>query len=80
MKHIDQSQIKPETAGRLSALVGEFTGQSQAYYQQVFGYMMEAPGYRFTLNWAAGLLGPVWFGARGLWSWFLGFLVLETLA
>ncbi len=80
MKHIDQSQIKPETAGRLNALVSEFTGQSKSYYQQVFSYMMEAPGYRFTLNWAAGLLGPVWFGARGLWSWFLGFLLLETLA
>ncbi|MBY6057246.1 ABC transporter permease [Leisingera daeponensis] len=80
MKHIDQSQIKPETAGRLNSLVDEFTGQSQSYYRNVFSYMMEAPGYRFTLNRAAGLLGPVWFGARGLWSWFLGFLVLETLA
>ncbi|WP_264210667.1 ABC transporter permease [Leisingera thetidis] len=80
MKHIDQSQIQPETAGRLNALVGEFTGQSQAYYQRVFSHMMEAPGYRFTLNRAAAVLGPVWFGARGLWSWFLGFLLLETLA
>ncbi|MBY6139438.1 ABC transporter permease subunit [Leisingera daeponensis] len=80
MKHIDQSQIKPETAGRLNSLVDEFTGQSQSYYRNVFSYMMEAPGYRFTLNRAAGFLGPVWFGARGLWSWFLGFLVLETLA
>ena len=25
------------------------------------------------------LLGPIWFGARGLWSWALPFLILETL-
>lgn len=80
MKHIDAQQIKPETADRLNVLIGEFVGSGVAYYQKTFAYMMQAPGYRFTLNKAAALLGPVWFGARGLWSWFLGFLVLETLA
>ncbi|MEO0911454.1 MAG: ABC transporter permease subunit [Pseudomonadota bacterium] len=73
-------QIKPETAERLNGLIGEFVEKNQPYYQRVFSYMMEAPGYRFTLNPAAALLGPIWFGARGLWSWFLGFLVLETFA
>lgn len=77
---VDLSRIRPETAERLNGLIAEFTGRSQEYYQRVFGHMMQAPGYRFTLNMAAGLLGPVWFGARGLWSWFLGFLVLDTLA
>ncbi|WP_424930825.1 ABC transporter permease [Amaricoccus macauensis] len=80
MQHFDESQIEPDKAGQMRALVGDFVGQSRDYYQRVFAYMMEAPGYRFTLNRAAGLLGPVWFGARGLWSWFLGFLILETLA
>ena len=74
------AEINPETADRLDALVGEFTGKRKAYYRQSFAYMMEAPGYRFTFNVLAALLGPVWFGARGLWSWFLGFLLLETLA
>lgn len=74
------SQIKPETANRLGDMVEEFTGSSPAYYRRVFAYMMQAPGFRFTLNPAAALLGPIWFGARGLWSWFLGFLVLETFA
>lgn len=73
-------EIKPETAVRLNTLIGEFVGSSVDYYKQTFGYMMQAPGYRFTLNWIAGLLGPVWFGARGLWNWMLGFLLLETLA
>ncbi len=80
MKHVDVQQVKPETADRLNSLIGEFVGQGQAYYQKTFAYMMQAPGYRFTLNRAAAILGPVWFGARGLWSWFLTFLVLETLA
>ncbi len=80
MMLVDLSKIQPETAERLNALIAEFTGRSQQYYQRVFSHMMQAPGYRFTLNMAAALLGPVWFGARGLWSWFLGTLILDTLA
>ena len=74
------SQIQPETEARLNSLIGDFVGQGAEYYRKIFGYMMEAPGYRFTINSAAGLLGPVWFGARGLWSWFLTFAILETFA
>ncbi|MEM9438945.1 MAG: ABC transporter permease subunit [Pseudomonadota bacterium] len=74
------SDIKPETAERLGSLVEEFVESGRDYYRKTFAYMMEAPGYRFTFNIAAGLLGPIWFGARGLWSWFLGFLVVETFA
>jgi len=77
---MEMSDIQPDTADRLNGLVGDFVGQSQGYYQKVFAHMLQAPGYRYTLNLAAGLLGPVWFGARGLWSWFLGFLMLETMA
>lgn len=74
------SDVKPETAARLGNLVEEFVGQNASYYRKIFAYMMQAPGYRFTFNPVAALLGPVWFGARGLWSWFLGFLLLETFA
>lgn len=74
------TDIKPETATRLEGLVRDFTGSGADYYAKTFSYMMQAPGYRFTFNVAAGLLGPIWFGARGLWSWFLTFLLLETLA
>ncbi|SNT26456.1 glycine betaine/proline transport system permease protein [Tropicimonas sediminicola] len=74
------AEIRPDTAERLNALVKEFVGRSEDYYCRAFASMMEAPGYRFTFNKAAALLGPIWFGARGLWSWFLGFLLLETLA
>ncbi len=65
---------------RLNPLIDEFVGQNQSYYRGVFGTMLLAPGYKFTLNWGAALLGPVWYGARGLWSWFLGMLLLETVA
>lgn len=74
------SDIKPETADKLGALVEQFVGTGQDYYRKTFSYMMQAPGYRFSFNPVAGLLGPIWFGARGLWSWFLSFMVLETLA
>ncbi len=74
------SDIKPETAEKLGALVEQFVGTGQEYYRKTFAYMMEAPGYRFSFNSAAGLLGPIWFGARGLWTGFLSFMVLETLA
>ena len=33
-----------------------------------------------TFNPMAGLFGSIWFGARGLWSWALPFLVIEMLA
>ncbi len=70
----------PETSSRMKSLIDQFVQTNQPYYQRVFADMMEAPGYRRTVNIAAGLLGPVWFGARGLWSWFLGVLLLETMA
>ncbi|RED18062.1 ABC transporter permease [Pontivivens insulae] len=74
------SQMNPEAVERMNGLIDTFVETNQPYYRRVFGKMMEAPGYRMTVNWAAALLGPIWFGARGLWSWFLGVLVLETLA
>ncbi|GIT91562.1 hypothetical protein JANAI62_20190 [Jannaschia pagri] len=70
----------PQTADTMTGLIDAFVGTGQDYYRRVFATMMEAPGYRLTVNWAAALLGPIWFGARGLWSWFLGVLVLEALA
>ncbi len=73
-------QLQEKTQEQMNTLIDEFVGKGQEYYRKTFGYMMEAPGYRFTINWIAGLLGPIWFGARGLWSWFLTFVLLETFA
>lgn len=74
------TQARTDISERMSGLIDDFVGQGQGYYRRVFTYMMLAPGYRFTLNPAAAIFGPIWFGARGLWSWFLGFLVIETFA
>ena len=70
----------PGAAAHMDRLVGEFAVTNAEYYRKTFRHMAQAPGYRFTLNWVAGLLGPVWFGARGLWQWFLLTLVLETFS
>lgn len=74
------SEHQADDITRLEPLIDEFVGQNAPYYRGVFDTMLRAPGYRFTLNWVAALLGPVWFGARGLWNWFLGVLILETAA
>ncbi len=69
---------KAEATVQMDALVGDFAGTNAGYYQKAFRYITEAPGFRATFNPLAGLFSPVWFGARGLWSWFLTFLLVET--
>lgn len=58
--------------------VERFVGSNAGYYTEQFAYLAEVPGYRLTFNWLAGLFSPVWFGARGLWSWFLVFMLVES--
>ena len=76
----ENSDFNPETKSQLNDLVEEFVGTSKPYYSRNFQHMMEASGFRYTFNFIAGLLGPIWFGARGLWSWFLVTLIFETFA
>ncbi len=57
-----------------------FVRTSPDYYISNFDKIGESAKFTPTFNFLAGLFGPVWFGARGLWSWALPFLVLETLA
>ncbi|WP_136659390.1 ABC transporter permease subunit [Nitratireductor sp. XY-223] len=64
----------------LENLVATFAGSNSGYYSRQFAYLSEAPGFRASFNPMAGLASPVWFGARGLWSWFLVFLLAETFA
>ena len=74
------TEDKAAANGRLNQLITDFAGANAAYYQRAFHYIGEAPGFRWSFNPIAAVLSPVWFGARGLWSWFLGFLVIETFA
>ena len=57
-----------------------FVETSQEYYVEEFTKIGARSKFTLTYNWFAGLLGPVWFGARGLWSWALAFLIVETIA
>lgn len=57
-----------------------FVRTSPDYYIRNFEKIGASARFTPTFNLMAGLFGPVWFGARGLWSWALPFLILEALA
>ncbi|WP_368345805.1 ABC transporter permease subunit [Pelagovum sp. HNIBRBA483] len=57
-----------------------FVATSVVYYIAQFEKIGASSRFTPTFNLMAGLFGPIWFGARGLWSWALPFLILETLA
>ena len=57
-----------------------FVRTNPDYYITQFDKIGESAKFTPTFNAMAGLFGPVWFGGRGLWSWALPFLIIETLA
>lgn len=57
-----------------------FVRTNPEYYIKNFEYIGASSAFTLTFNWLAGLLGPIWFGARGLWSWGLVFLIAEAIA
>ena len=60
--------------------LAEFVKTSPEYYARQFEKIGSRSGYTWTVNFWAGLLGPVWFAARGIWNWAVAFLILETFA
>ncbi|MGB0865554.1 MAG: ABC transporter permease subunit, partial [Granulosicoccaceae bacterium] len=60
--------------------IREYVETSPDYYIKNFDKIGASSNFTPTFNLIAGLLGPVWFGARGLWSWALPFLIVEALA
>ncbi|MEL6736333.1 MAG: glycine/betaine ABC transporter, partial [Pseudomonadota bacterium] len=66
--------------GERRAQITEFVRTSPDYYISQFGKISRSAQFTPTINLAAGLLGPVWFGARGLWKWAFAFLIVETFA
>jgi len=61
------------------AQIKEFVRTNPDYYVDKFDKIGSRSGFTPTFNWLAGLLGPVWFGARGLWNWAVAFLLVEAL-
>ena len=57
-----------------------FVRTSPDYYIANFDKVGASARFTPTFNAMAGLFGPIWFGARGLWSWALSFLVIEAIA
>ena len=57
-----------------------FVRTNPDYYIAQFDKIGASSRFTPTFNAMAGLFGPIWFGARGLWSWALPFLIVETLA
>ena len=63
-----------------SSLVATFVATNTEYYRRQFSKIGEKAGFSWTFNLAAALLGPIWYGMRGLWNWGLPFVILETFA
>ncbi len=57
-----------------------FVRTSPNYYIAMFDKIGASSQFTPTFNLMAGLFGPIWFGARGLWNWALPFLIVEALA
>ena len=60
--------------------IATFVESNPDYYQKQFDYIGSRPGFSWTFNLIAALLGPIWYGMRGLWNWGLPFVILETMA
>ena len=56
-----------------------FVRTNPEYYIKNFDHIGASSRFTLTFNSFAGLLGPIWFGARGLWSWGLVFLIAEAI-
>ena len=61
-------------------LLTEFVGDNAPYYQREFANIGGSTSWVWSFNWAAMLLGPIWYGMRGLWKWGLPFVMVETFA
>lgn len=82
MNEVNISQGMPaeaEVVENRRDLVAQFVTSNPEYYNRQFDKMNSKAGFTWTFNLTSALLGPVWFGMRGLWSWAMAFAILETL-
>ena len=87
MNRLDQVPLSDEDAARAAAQdaarreeVTTFVRTNPDYYIAEFEKIRNSSRFRPTFNPLAGLFGPIWFGARGLWKWAVAFLIVETFA
>jgi glycine betaine/proline transport system permease protein len=74
------SSESEDFAAERAEQVERFVKTSPGYYREQFARIGSHSKFVPTFNFWAGILGPVWFCARGMWNWGLSFLILETLA
>ena len=82
---VDNIPLTPAQAAAASAdnrmdLVEEFVATNPTYYRGQFTEIGANARFTWTFNTMAALLGPIWFGMRGLWNWGLPFVILEAFA
>ncbi len=83
--HMDSQAVLPSEdvdsdAAGLSEQVATFVRTNPVYYMEQFERIGNDARFVLTFNVWAGLFGPVWYSARGLWNWGLTFLIIETFA
>ena len=60
--------------------VAEFVRTNVNYYDKQFTRIGNDSRFVWTFNLWAGIIGPTWIAARGMWNWGLIFLIAETFA
>ncbi|MEM6664058.1 MAG: ABC transporter permease subunit, partial [Pseudomonadota bacterium] len=75
----DAEKVAAQEAER-QAEVAEFVRTNPDYYAAQFKHIGADARFTPTFNLFAGIFGPIWFGARGLWKWAVAFLIVETFA
>ncbi len=87
MNRFEEGPLSAEDPARAAAVeahrraeVARFVRTRPEYYAAAFDRIRSSAGFAPTLNLIAGLLGPIWFGARGLWKWAVTFLIIEAVA
>lgn len=71
------SPVEAEDPGALTA---SFVGSNADYYERQFQLVGSKSGFTWTFNGAAAVLGPIWYGLRGIWNWAFAFVILEAFA
>ena len=61
-------------------LLARFVATHPEYYASQFENIGSKASFTWTFNPVAALLGPIWFGMRGLRNWGLPLVILEAFA
>ncbi|MGU9961435.1 MAG: ABC transporter permease [Candidatus Puniceispirillales bacterium WSBS_2018_MAG_OTU23] len=73
-------RLADDRAENRDELLRGFVQTNPDYYSKNFAKIGATASFTFTFNWMAALLGPIWYGMRGIWKWGLPFVILETFA